>query len=222
MEDLKRRHWRRGVTNTSRAEPAGRSLAAPVFRAMAAHGTQRRRPKGSRRHFCRRTDCPDAEPGGGDLHGVVLCGTTRRPIQPLQISVDGNAVGTPITPASANFAVSTSASFTVGAGSHTLQFATTSSSGDNSSFIDAVVINAGSGAQAAAITSGNATTFTVGQSGSFTVQASGIPTPSLSESGALPSGVTWIDNGNGTATLAGTPAANSSGVYPLVITATTG
>ena len=62
-------------------------------------------------------------------------------IQPLQISVDGNAVGTPITPASANFALSTSASFTVSAGSHTLQFATTSSSGDNSSFIDAVVIN---------------------------------------------------------------------------------
>ena len=28
----------------------------------------------------------------------------------------------------------------------------------------------------------------------------------LSETGALPSGVTFIDNGNGTATLAGTPA----------------
>ena len=69
-------------------------------------------------------------------------------------------------------------------------------------------------------TSANNTTFTVGSAGSFSITATGTPTPSFSESGTLPSGVTLHDNGNGTATLAGTPAANSGGVYNLTITAT--
>jgi photosystem II stability/assembly factor-like uncharacterized protein len=72
------------------------------------------------------------------------------------------------------------------------------------------------------ITSGNSATFTVGQGGSFTVTATGIPTPSLTESGALPSGVTFTDNGNGTATLGGTPAAGTQGTYPFSITAHNG
>ena len=39
--------------------------------------------------------------------------------------------------------------------------------------------------------------------------------------GALPAGVTFVDNGDGTATLAGTPAAGTGGAYPLTFTATT-
>ena len=73
--------------------------------------------------------------------------------------------------------------------------------------------------QAPAIGSANQTTFTVGGLGSFAVDGSGFPTPSLSESGALPSGVTFTDNGDGTASLTGTPAAGTSGTYPLTITA---
>jgi hypothetical protein len=73
-----------------------------------------------------------------------------------------------------------------------------------------------------AITSGNATTFTEQTAGTFTVTATGNPTPSLRESGTLPSGVSLTDNGNGTATLAGTPAAGSKGVYPFTITANNG
>ena len=42
----------------------------------------------------------------------------------------------------------------------------------------------------------------------------------LSETGALPSGVTFVDNGNGTATLAGNPT--TSGSYPFTITAANG
>lgn len=61
--------------------------------------------------------------------------------QPLQITVDGIAVGAPIAPVDTNFALYTSASFTVGAGNHTLQFTTTNPNGDNTSFIDAVVLN---------------------------------------------------------------------------------
>ena len=42
----------------------------------------------------------------------------------------------------------------------------------------------------------------------------GFPTPTVSESGALPGGVTFTDNGNGTATLSGTPAAGPAAPTP--------
>jgi len=76
--------------------------------------------------------------------------------------------------------------------------------------------------EAAAITSADHTTFSVGTAGAFTVQTTGYPTPSLSETGALPGGVTFVDNGDGTATLSGTPAAGSGGSYPLSIKAHNG
>jgi hypothetical protein len=79
-----------------------------------------------------------------------------------------------------------------------------------------LTVNAG---MAPAITSANTTTFFVASPGSFTVATTGSPRPTLSESGALPSGVTFVDNGDGTATLAGTPSAGSEGSYPFTITA---
>ncbi len=79
---------------------------------------------------------------------------------------------------------------------------------------------------APAITSAAATTFTVGTAGTFAVTTTGFPsgpTLTLSDGGAtLPSGVTFVDNGNGTATLAGTPNAGSAGSYPFTITAANG
>ena len=76
--------------------------------------------------------------------------------------------------------------------------------------------------QAPAISSANNATFTVGTAGSFTVTTTGKPTPSVTETGTLPSGVTFRDNGNGTATLSGTPASGSGGTYSLTITANNG
>ena len=73
---------------------------------------------------------------------------------------------------------------------------------------------------AAKITSANTKSFTYLAPDSFTVTTTGVPTPMLSESGALPGGVTFTDNGDGTATLAGTPGA--AGTFPLVITAHNG
>jgi hypothetical protein len=73
--------------------------------------------------------------------------------------------------------------------------------------------------QAPAITSANATTFTVGTAGSFTVTATGTPAPTLSEAGALPTGVTF---NAGTGVLSGTPAAGTGGTYPITFTATNG
>jgi hypothetical protein len=76
--------------------------------------------------------------------------------------------------------------------------------------------------QAPAITSASSATFTIGQSGSFTVTASGFPIAALSESGALPSGVTFVDNGNNTATLSGIPAPGSNSSYTITITGNNG
>jgi hypothetical protein len=70
---------------------------------------------------------------------------------------------------------------------------------------------------APAITSANSTSFTAGSAGTFTVTTTGVPTPAITKTGALPTGVTFVDNGNGTATLSGTPTI--AGTYPLTITA---
>ena len=75
---------------------------------------------------------------------------------------------------------------------------------------------------APAITSSPSTTASEGDAFSFLVTADGVPTPSVAESGALPGGVTFTDNGDGTATLAGTPDAGTHGTYPITITATNG
>src|SRR6185437_14099341 len=72
------------------------------------------------------------------------------------------------------------------------------------------------------ITSASTTTFTVQSAGTFGVTTDGgDPKPLLSVSGTLPSGVTFADNGlgDGTGTLAGTPAFGTVGTYPLTIKA---
>ena len=71
------------------------------------------------------------------------------------------------------------------------------------------------------ITGADNTTFTTGTMGTFTVTTTGFPTSALSETGALP-GASLVDNGDGTATLAGTPDAATGGTYALTITATNG
>jgi hypothetical protein len=77
-------------------------------------------------------------------------------------------------------------------------------------------------AKAPAITSAASTSFTVGSAGSFTIMTTGTPTASLTEAGVLPSGVTFTDHGNGTASLAGAPAPGSAGTYAFTITAHNG
>jgi large repetitive protein len=83
-------------------------------------------------------------------------------------------------------------------------------------------LSGGGFAVAPKITSSDGYTFTGGYTGSFTVTTNGSPTPTLSESGVLPTGVTFRDNGDGTATISGTPAAGTTGTYVLTLTATNG
>ncbi len=72
--------------------------------------------------------------------------------------------------------------------------------------------------QGPSITSNNSATFTVGTNGSFQVTATGFPAPTFSETGGLPSNVTLSSTGS----LSGTPAAGTSGSYPITITAANG
>jgi large repetitive protein len=72
------------------------------------------------------------------------------------------------------------------------------------------------------ITSAASTGFASGQFDTFTVTALGKPAPKLQETGSLPSGVNFTDNGNGTGQLAGTPAGGTTGTYPITITASNG
>jgi CSLREA domain-containing protein len=110
---------------------------------------------------------------------------------------------------------------TSGQATSTFTAGSTAGAGSGSAQVDNQTVTVGiTIGDAPAITSGSSTTFTQNSGGSFTVTTSGFPVPSLSKSGALPAGVTFIDNGNGTATLAGTPTA--SGTFPLTITAANG
>src|SRR5207245_7207467 len=70
-----------------------------------------------------------------------------------------------------------------------------------------------------AIVTGTSATATVGSGFNFTVRAKGFPAPTLTETGAIPQGLTWTDNGDGTATLAGAPGVAQGGVYKLTFTA---
>jgi hypothetical protein len=116
----------------------------------------------------------------------------------LSVSNAGTVTGTPAAP-----------------GTYAVTLTATDSAGytGSTSFTWTVV-------QPPTVTSAATTTFAQGRAGTFTVTAAGSPTPALAESGALPPGVTFTDNGNGTATLAGTPTAQ--GTFPLTITASNG
>ena len=70
------------------------------------------------------------------------------------------------------------------------------------------------------ITSASSVQFDARAVSSFTVTTTGSPTPSITESGSLPTGITFTDNGNGTATLAGQASPTNNGYYFITLTAT--
>jgi LmbE family N-acetylglucosaminyl deacetylase len=68
-------------------------------------------------------------------------------------------------------------------------------------------------------------TFQVGATGSVAVKATGSPTPTLAVVGELPAGVTFVDDGHGSATVTGTPSAlvtppGTSRDFAVTVTAT--
>lgn len=77
-----------------------------------------------------------------------------------------------------------------------------------------------------AITSAGSAIFRAGQANTFTVTSVGLPAPTLTNDGGvhpLPGWLTFTDNGNGTATLSGTPPTSGySGTFTFVFTAANG
>lgn len=67
------------------------------------------------------------------------------------------------------------------------------------------------------VTSAASINFPISVASAFIITTSGIPTPSLSVTGTLPTGVTFTDNGDGTGTISGT--ATSLGSSTVTITA---
>lgn len=72
------------------------------------------------------------------------------------------------------------------------------------------------------ITSVDAAAFQAGSPSSFTIMTTGFPTPTLSEIGDLPPGITFIDQQDGTAVLSGAPAPAAFGTFSITITAGNG
>ena len=103
------------------------------------------------------------------------------------------------------------------AGSYPISF--TASNGVGPNAIQNFTLTVNPAPMAPSITSANSATFTVGTQGSFTVIATGFPAPTLSELGALPSGVTF---NAGTGVLSGMPASGTAGTYNITFTASNG
>jgi hypothetical protein len=72
------------------------------------------------------------------------------------------------------------------------------------------------------ITSASAWRVVPGRYNAFTVTTTGAPAPVLTLSGALPPGLAFKANSNGTATISGTPPANTRGNYAVTVIATNG
>lgn len=87
--------------------------------------------------------------------------------------------------------------------------------GDSGASRPVTVIPAG----APAFSSAPAVTAAIGAAFSFTVTTTGVPAPRITRKGRLPSGVRFANNGDGTATISGTPGQAAAGSYPLVLTA---
>jgi hypothetical protein len=71
--------------------------------------------------------------------------------------------------------------------------------------------------QPPAITSPNSAAFVLGAANSFTVTATGLPTPTITQTGSLPPGIGLNDHLNGTGTLSGTTT--TGGTFPITFTA---
>ncbi|RIJ69720.1 hypothetical protein D1871_21555 [Nakamurella silvestris] len=74
-------------------------------------------------------------------------------------------------------------------------------------------------ALAPAFTSADTVTFAAGVASTFTICAPAAPTADITATGVLPDGISFTDNGDGTATLSGTPSGTSLGQYSLTLNA---
>jgi len=114
--------------------------------------------------------------------------------------------------------------FKLGAGNHLIEVDAEGASvqGNSAGSVDLTLTLVGAQTPPQ-ITSPRAVTFKLGQPSAFTVTTAGDPTPSIKETAFLPDGISFVDNGDGTATLSGTPKTlDATGHYNLIFTASNG
>ncbi len=113
--------------------------------------------------------------------------------------------------------------FTAPTGPATLGFSLVVDNGTEESSPDSVTVEV-EGIEPS-FTSAASTSFTTGVAGSFTVTTAGSPTAAIAKTaGSLPTGVSLVDQGNGTAKLSGTPAKSAApplgeSEYPITLEA---
>lgn len=147
------------------------------------------------------------------------------------VAFEALASGFPAPTAQWQVSTDDGATYTDIAGATSLVLAFTALQADDGTLYRVVVAGTGSATSAPArltvgtpaqITSSDRVVFTVaGGAQSVTLTASGIPVASIGL-GAAPAWIGLADNGDGTATLTGTPPAGSGGEYPISITADNG
>jgi P pilus assembly chaperone PapD len=152
-------------------------------------------------------------PGATATFTAAATGAPAPTVQ-WQVSTDGGTSYQNITGAT-----STTYSFTAAAADSGNKYRAVFTNTNGSATTDPATLTV---QQAPAITSADHTTFTAGTAGTFTITTTGTPDATVSESGTLPTGVTFTAGANGTATLSGTPAAGTGGSYPVTLTAHNG
>ena len=140
---------------------------------------------------------------------------TGTPTGTVQFAIDGTNFGSAVTLSGGSATSSSTSTLAPGKHSITAVYSGSASFASSSATALTQVVNL-----APTITSASSVTFTLGVASSFTVTTTGYPTPSLVEAGALPAGVTFTNNGNGTGTLSGTPTAG--GTFKITFTAANG
>ena len=136
----------------------------------------------------------------------IIYGT---PLGPSQLDATANVPGT--------FTYSPPSGTVLSAGNQSLSvtFAPTDTTDYTTSSATVTLVVAPVG-QAPAIISANSTTFQEGLASSFAVTATGVPQPTITETGTLPSGVTF---NSFTGVLSGTPDFGTAGTYNITFTA---
>jgi DNA-binding beta-propeller fold protein YncE len=94
----------------------------------------------------------------------------------------------------------------------------TAANGVGSPATQAFTLTVTTAASAPAVTSAPAAAATFGTVFGFTVTTDGYPVPRISQTGTLPPGVHFAGNGDGTATISGTPARTALGPYTVTLT----
>ncbi len=129
---------------------------------------------------------------------------------------DGTNIGSIAAPISGTTATYTDTTATDGPYDY---YVTTVGSGEESNPSSTVTVTLG---VVPTITSGASASTGMLVPFSFLVTTSGSPTANLTESGNLPAGITFTDNGDGTAIISGEAQSGTDATYPITINASNG